>query len=99
MKRIEFKLSMPGNPSWNGKWSGDEKRYALVRLVPDGKAAELLEASSWGYVWSDGWSARVEAREVPKGERAKKSAGFCGYDWMVSSILAVGRIELEGGGR
>lgn len=89
MKRVEFLLTMPGRGSWNGGWSGEGARYAIVRTLPDKQASEL-DGKSWGYSWSDGWHASIRARVVPKGERLKKSAGFSGYDWMVRNILAHG---------
>jgi hypothetical protein len=95
VKRIEFTLSMPGRNSWNGRWSGESTHYAIVKSLPDAQANALLDGKnreSWGYNFGDGWFASVEAREVPKGERLRKSAGFCGYDWMVQSILADGEI-------
>lgn len=92
MKRIEFTLSMPSRASWNGQWSGEGKHYAIVRALPDAKADELLKEKSWYYSWSDGWGALVCVRELKKGELAKKSAGFYGYDWMVDSILIRGEI-------
>lgn len=95
MTRVEFRLSMPGRNSWNGRWSGEGSNYTIVKNIPDKRAGELLGAKgreSWGYNFGDGWYASVEGRVVPKGERLRKSAGFCGYDWMVRSILADGEI-------
>lgn len=98
MKRIEFTLSMPGRSSWDGGWSGQGNHYAVVRTLPDAKVAELA-GRSWSYSFGDGWIARVDTREVPKGEHTRKSDGFCGYDWMVTSILERGRIETGEAGR
>ena len=95
-KRVEFVLSMPRVGSWNGRWSGAGKHYAIVReLTPEQVAALGIEQDyrGWGYCWDDNWSARVTARVVPKGERLRKSDGFCGYEWMVDSILRIGRVE------
>jgi hypothetical protein len=85
--RIEFTLSMPSCGSWNGKWSGADKRYAIVRSFSAEKAKELLSAGSWSHRWEDGWCAGISAREVVKGERMRKSDGFCGYNWMVANIV------------
>jgi hypothetical protein len=97
MKRVEFKLSMPRTGSWEGKWSGADKNYVIVLKVTDDQAAELLKTGSWSYSWNDGWCAGIAVREVPKGERIK-SDGFCGYDWMVTSILRRGYIDHTNGG-
>jgi hypothetical protein len=43
--------------------------------------------AAWAHHWSDGWVALVEAQIVPPGKRLKKSAGFNGYEWMVSNII------------
>jgi hypothetical protein len=98
MKRIEFRLSMPGRGSWNGGWSGAEKNYAIVKSMTEKTCKRLNivdESVSWSYRWNDGWGACVTARIVSKGERLKKSDGFCGYDWMVRSIIAHGDIYNE----
>ncbi len=93
MKRVEFRLSMPGRSSWNGKWSGQDKNYSRVCKLTDAQAERLLGAQSeksWLHRWSDGWCACVTARVLAVGVRVKKSDGFSGYDWMIDNILAHG---------
>lgn len=95
MKRVEFKLTMPGRSSWDGKWSGQSRNYTIKKTLTDKIVAKLFgekQRESWGYNFGDGWFASVEGRIVPKGERLKKSDGFNGYDWMVRSIIADGEI-------
>lgn len=95
MKRIEFRLSMPHVNTWNGRWSGEERNYTIVRNLTEHAIRDLLgdkPSVSLGYNFGDGWFARVVARIVPSGERLKKSDGFCGYDWMVTDILDHGFI-------
>lgn len=90
MRRIEFTLSMPGRASWNGRWSGEERAHVLYRTISKDAAARLLGPdgkSYWSHRWADGWCAGISARVMEPGERRKKSAGFCGYDWMVANIL------------
>jgi hypothetical protein len=95
MTRVEFRLTMPGARSWNGRWSGEGRDYLIVRSMPDAAADSLIgeqsDDKSWFHNWSDGWTACVTARRMVPGERAKKSAGFAGYDWMVANILAYGQ--------
>lgn len=91
MKRIEFKLGMPSNNSWDGKWSGADRNYTIVRRLTDAKAIELLKQRRFTHAFGDGWVASVDVRELAKGERPKKSDGFCGYDWMVTNIIANGQ--------
>lgn len=98
MKRIEFKLSMPNRGSWNGRWSGENRDYLKYKTISD-KWAESIglkdkNTNSWYYGWNDGWGASVSARIMEQGEKKKKSMGFCGYDWMVDSILMNNKIEV-----
>ena len=96
---IAFTLSMPCNNSWNGKWSGDERLHVKTVKV-HGKLAAFLsglmsQKNYFSYSFGDGWVAAVSLKEVDAAEAKKlnaKSAGFCGYDWMIDSILADGDI-------
>lgn len=85
---------MPGNNSWNGKWSGEGKCYAAKRRVKDSKADEL-RGRSFGYNFGDGWRAGIAVSECEPfvtRQIMKRSQGFCGYEWMIDSILADGAI-------
>lgn len=90
-KRVEFRLSMPSRGSWNGEWSGASRNYTIVRTLPDHLAGVLMDPQGdggrWYHRWDDGWAALVTARVMDSGERARKSDGFCGYDWMVRNII------------
>lgn len=96
---LAFKLSMPGVSSWNGRWSGEGRDYVKV-VTFRGKSGktkgqQLLSHGSYHYDFGDGWRARVDVEEVGSAGAARlrrKSAGFCGYDWMVDSILQFGEI-------
>lgn len=94
MPRVEFRLAMPGKASWDGKWSGADRNFTLVRNVDDDQAAQL-DGQSWSYSWPDGWRAEVSARLVQAGEDLAPSHGFHGYDWMVASILRYGKIYAD----
>lgn len=92
-----FTLSMPNNNSWNGKWSGEGNLYAVTRRNPRKK--ELLDKilGYHSHVFGDGWVAAVEVKVASAAEANKvvrKSKGFCGYDWMVSSIMQHGEIRV-----
>lgn len=100
--KLAFILSMPGCPSWNGKWSGRDNFYA--KIVPfsgkdkDSRAKKLTDKRYFSYRWPDGWRASIEVKQVDDKEAReikKKSNGFCGYDWMVASILKDGYITTE----
>lgn len=96
-----FELSMPNNNAWNGKWTGDDKYYAIVRNMgrtqkATKKAETILQAGYYHYNFGDGWAAGIRVRAVRAGEAAKcrkKSGGFWGYDWMVDSIIANDKIQ------
>src|SRR5574340_27799 len=93
MSIVAFSLSMPGVASWNNRWSGEGKLYARLKSMPLDRAKKL--EGSYSYAWPDGWCARVAAQIVDSKEAArlrKKSAGFCGYDWMIDSIIRHGKI-------
>jgi hypothetical protein len=95
-----FELSMPSVGSWNGKWTGEGRCYAHVRSIGRGKKAkekeaEILAKGSYYYNFGDGWAASISVREVTGSEIAKmrhRSVGFCGYEWMVDSIIEHGEI-------
>jgi hypothetical protein len=87
---LQFTLNMPGRNTWNGEWSGDEKLFAVTRTISKTDAEKILQRSNYGYDFGDGWRADVSVKRITAAERMKvkrKSAGFCGYEWMVASIL------------
>ena len=85
-----FTLSMPNRGSWNGGWSGERDKYVVARNVKN----EDLNGRSFYYNFGDGWGANihVDVFEEAKNAAIKGSKGFCGYDWMVDSILNYDRI-------
>lgn len=95
---VSFELSMPGSPSWNGKWSGEGRLYCRVRNVGvSKKAREKWEKliGNHSYRWDDGWCARITVREVTSSaarKLRKDSVGFSGYDWMIDALARYGRI-------
>ena len=100
MIRFVFKLSMPNVGSWNGRWSGEERNYIVVKTMSDDWKIKLgvseAKGNSWYYRWDDGWGASVSCRIAPKNERLPKSDGFCGYEWMIQSIMDYDKIMNDG---
>jgi hypothetical protein len=93
-----FVLSMPGNNAWNGRWSGEGNVYARVKSFSAKVYKEkLLKLVGYhGYNFGDGWRAAVDVKVVTGDEKrklVKKSQGFCGYDWMIDSLISHGRIQ------
>jgi len=105
MKTLSFELTMPNVGSWNGKWTGDNKRYFVIRQVTNdffkGRIEPLLDGKvfqNFYYNFGDGWGANVHIEIIDSKEgrkRLKNSAGFCGYEWMVNSIMKYGKITTD----
>ena len=90
---IVFLLTMPGVGSWNGKWTGEGRLYC--RTMPEKSVPKELVGHSYEYAWDDGWRACVSVEKMPAAEARKMkqtSVGFCGYDWMIQSLLKRGYI-------
>lgn len=91
---LQFKLTMPNRGSWDGKWSGDDDNYVMERNIIAHKAKKLLEKGNYRYNWSDGWSANIEVRRITGLSKVERTSdGFCGYGWMVDSIIEHGEIR------
>ena len=97
---VVFLLTMPNNNSWNGKWTGADRLYAVVKNLGTSKKsagrAKVL-VGNYYYNFGDGWGANVECKIVDTKEAAKfrkNTKGFCGYDWMIESILLCGQIKV-----
>ena len=94
-----FNLSMPNVGSWDGKWTGADNLHARVKSFRSKKDIAMIEEKlgkrSYRYDFGDGWSACVVLTEITQKEAnriKRKSTGFCGYDWMIDSILDFGKI-------
>ena len=95
-----FELSMPNRGSWNGRWSQENDIHVIIKTDRQigKKACEELDGKYFYYRWDDGWTACVSCRIIDRGEAAKlrkRNRGFCGYDWMVRSIIAFGEIRVK----
>ena len=90
---IIFELTMPRSGAWDGCWSGNGKHY--FRCLREWDVPKEVWNKDFFHSWSDGWTACVSVRKVDA-RSAKKlvktSHGFCGYDWMISSIIRNGFI-------
>lgn len=93
ISKLLFILTMPNVGSWNGKWTGEDIVYAKTKNV---KLHPTCEEGNYYYSWDDGWGVKIEVKRVTVKEAnkyLKKSNGFCGYDWMIDSILTHGKIK------
>ena len=90
---IVFTLTMHRVGTWNGKWTGRGSLYC--RCKDERKVSKECWNGDFRYNFRDGWTAcvttqRMSASEARKLER--KSRGFCGYDWMIDSIIECNEI-------
>ncbi len=96
MKTFAFQLSMPNAGSWNGRWSGEKDLYIKFRKLTNKQIEESrIEERGYYYNFGDGWGASINVFVLDSKERQKlqrKSKGFCGYDWMIDSIIKNGKI-------
>lgn len=94
---MSYELSMSSNNAWNGRWTGENDLYAVVRRydVPPAPNGKQLAGGHFRYAFGDGWVAAITVREVTSTAAAKlrkQSKGFCGYEWMITSIERHGTI-------
>lgn len=91
-----FELSMPNRGSWNGGWSGERDMFVKSRELPLKGSDHVKDGDYHYYNFGDGWCAGVSVRIVDgakaKNSEIKGSKGFCGYDWMIDSIMKNGRL-------
>lgn len=91
-----FELSMPNRGSWNGGWSGERDKYVRHRQLPLKGSPNVKNDSNHYYNFGDGWGANISVTIVDgvkaKNQAIKGSKGFCGYEWMIDSIVNHGKI-------
>lgn len=102
MKLVSFELTMPNVGSWNGKWTGADRKYYIVKQLKEatlsrGHFAKLRKdhTDSWYCNLGKGWWANVTARIVDAKtarQHRKASVGFYGYEWMIDSIINTGKV-------
>lgn len=96
-KLVAFTLTMTGVPSWNGKWSGEGRLYCRIKLINEPQTRWELP-TDFRYRWPDNWEANIHM-EIVDGNKARRlrkaSDGFCGYDWMIDSILRYNEIKVD----
>ena len=100
-KYVSFVLSMPNRGSWNGGWSGEKNLYCKIKSFNDTKKNQDRLSKlpgSYYYNFGDGWGASINV-EIVDGKTSSKlkrqSRGFCGYDWMIDSIISNGEIKCK----
>jgi len=89
MTRITFELTMPNVGSWNGKFSGADNKYTVIKKLKNAEV-DKLELKNYYYNFGDGWGANVNVKVSEKREKATNK--FMGYEWMIESIIKNGKI-------
>lgn len=87
---IVFELSMPNRASWNGKWSGQDSIHVIIKKEIN--VPKDVIGKSFYYQWDDGWGAEIKVYKINSNSKEyrklkKLNKGFCGYNWMVDSII------------
>ena len=93
---IVFTLTMPNVGSWNRKWSQEGTLFCRVRK--EREVPKELWGKEFYHRWDDGWTACVSVERVPARDARKlekESKGFCGYDWMIRTLVKDGYIHYE----
>ena len=92
---IVFELSMPHRGSWNNKWSGQDSSHIITKH--NSKELMPLVGKSFRFRWDDGWEAEISVSKMNSNSKefrdlVRRNTGFCGYNWMVDSIIKNGKI-------
>ena len=93
---IVFELTFPNRGSWNSRWSGENDRHIITKKDSQVPADRI--GQSYYYSFGDGWGACVSVRKMNGNDSEyrqlkKCNAGFCGYGWMVDSIIVNNEIR------
>lgn len=64
MKTLSFELTMPNKGSWNGKWSGEDRKYFIVRKFDNKTADKIMEGAKTTPIY-EGFFEPVRVGETP----------------------------------
>lgn len=101
MRYLLFELTMPNPPTWNGHWKGENDKHTKAIAVDDKDFAKLPDIinQNFYYRWNDGWTALIKVSVtydyLEKEKFVRGSKGFCGYDWMIKTLMKYGEIRIE----
>ena len=93
---IVFELTFPNRGSWNNKWSGEKDKHLIIKK--DSQVPKYRIGKNYYYDFGDGWGANISVQRMNGNDKEykqlkKRNVGFCDYDWMVDSIISIGKIE------
>ena len=71
------------------------RNYDTIWQALKERGAALCDQQFFRHRWNDGWEALVEVRTVDAREarQIRRKTDFCGYDWMIDSIIEHGEIK------
>jgi len=64
MKTLSFELTMPNVGSWNGKWTGEEKKYFVIRKFDNKTAEKIMEGAETTPIF-EGMFTRTQVGVTP----------------------------------
>lgn len=92
---VSFELKMTNIGSWNGKWTGEGKRYIIVKSLSKDIVAKIFgdkNFETYHHSWGDGWGCNIIVMKIDSDIKNSFSKefknGFCGYEWMVDNIIS-----------
>ena len=93
---VLFELSFPNKGSWDNHWSRENEKH-IVAMADKYVKPELID-KNYFYDFGDGWGANVKVYKMSGNTNEyrailKNNTGFCGYEWMVRSIVKNGEIQ------
>ena len=99
---IVFKLTMPRNNSWNGKWSGADDVHIIT--LPDRWVPNDRIGNSYYYDFGDGWCAcidviKMNANSSEYRKMTRNNRGFSRYNLKLESIISNNEIKLKEDGK
>lgn len=100
MPFLSFELTMPQRGSTDGKWGGDNRRHIIINNLTFFTVWKILKGDStkdFLYNFGDGWLAQVKVTKLDSTKKIPRSTNFCGYAWMIDSIITNGYIKATDG--
>ena len=65
MKILSFELTMPNIGSWNGKWTGSDKKYFVIKRMKDKVADKIMEGAESIPIY-EGFSSKCIGSSPPR---------------------------------
>lgn len=92
---VSYELTMPNRASWNGRWSGENEKYFIVKRFGYNFEKLKVKQGTWAYKidrllrgergrnfyysFGDGWGANVKMELVDKDEAKRREKSSAGF--------------------